>query len=318
MSKPNIVVLDGHALNPGDLSWEPLEVLGNLTVYDRTPSQEVSSRARDAEIVLTNKSLLGAAQLQDLPKLKFISVLATGVNTVDLSIAEKRHIVVSNVVGYSTFSVAQHTFALLLELKNRVGHHSAQALKWSQSSDWSYWDFPLMELKGKHLGVIGLGHIGQQVASIGQAFGMTVLGVSGRSTTQAGVTFLPLDALLAQSDVISLNCPLTPDTHHLINKARLSTMKPSALLINTARGPLINELDLKWALENQVIAAAALDVLSSEPPPEKHPLLNMSNCLVTPHQAWASLESRSRLMDETVKNVKSFLQGTPRNQVTVS
>ncbi|MDH3708680.1 MAG: D-2-hydroxyacid dehydrogenase [Cyclobacteriaceae bacterium] len=344
MPVPKIVVLDGHALNPGDLSWQPLQALGDVQVYPRTETPQVVARCTGAQIVLTNKGVLGQEQLINLPDLKFISVLATGVNVVDLQSAHQQGIVVSNVAGYSTYSVAQHTWGLILELTNRIGAHSSGVAngEWSGNQDWSYWHYPLRELKDKTLGIIGLGNIGKQVARIGLAMGMRVItynhklsvSVSGsgsvrsvesegvRSVESEGVrsaesevTIVSLEQVFKESDILTLHCPLTPGTKNLINKQRLSTMKPQALIINTARGPLIHEQDLKQALEDQVISGAALDVLSEEPPPQDHPLIGLSNCLVTPHQAWASWESRSRLLRETVLNVQAFLNGSPRNLV---
>jgi len=262
-----------------------------------------------------------------LPALKFISVMATGVNVVDLQVAQENGILVSNVVGYSTSSVAQHTFALILELTNRVGMHSQGVAQgqWVSSPDWSYWKHPLKELAGKTLGIIGIGHIGKQVARIGKAMGMEViayhpkLSVSvsvGGSSGEFEVNLMSLEDIFKLSDVLTLHCPLNNATHHLVNKQRLSIMKSQALLINTARGPLIKEDDLKWALDNKVIAGAALDVLSEEPPTPDHPLIGLPNCIITPHQAWASWESRRRLMEETIMNVQAFLEGNPRNLVT--
>jgi glycerate dehydrogenase len=314
----NIVVLDGHALNPGDLDWGPLEALGNLTVYERSDARKVTARAQDADVVLTNKALLQKEQLSELPKLKFISVMATGYNIVDVQAAKDRGIQVSNVVGYSTDSVAQHAMALLLELANNVGMHASDVHKggWSGSTDWSYWKSPLIELSGKKLGIIGYGSIGQRTGQIARAFGMEILVYHPRlPESTEHYLLVSLDELFSQSDFISLHVPLNPDTQEIVNRDRLQQMKSSAYLINTSRGPLINELDLKLALETKVIAGAALDVLSSEPPVVDHPLVGVSNCIITPHQAWASFESRSRLMEETVKNVEAFLNGEQRNGV---
>jgi glycerate dehydrogenase len=314
----NIIVLDGHALNPGDLDWGPLEELGNLTLYERSDARQVVDRAREADVVLTNKALLQKKQLRELPNLKFISVMATGYNTVDVQTAKERGIQVSNVVGYSSDSVAQHAMALLLELSNNVGMHGSDVARggWSGSTDWSYWKTPLIELLGKKLGIIGYGSIGNRTGQIARAFGMEVLVYHPR--LQEGTKhyrLVTLDELFSQSDFISLHVPLNPDTQEIVNRDRLQQMKPSAFLINTSRGPLINEPDLKWALENKVISGAALDVLSSEPPSAEHPLIGALNCIITPHQAWASFESRSRLMEETVKNVEAFLKGEQRNRV---
>lgn len=314
----NIVVLDGHALNPGDLDWGPLEELGNLTVYERSEASQVTARARDAGMVLTNKAVLLKEQLSDLPNLKFICVMATGYNIVDVQAAKDRGIQVSNVVGYSSDSVAQHAMALLLEFANNVGVHASDVHKggWSGSADWSYWKSPLIELSGKKLGIIGYGSIGQRTGQIARAFGMEILVYHPRlQESTEHYLLVSLDELFSQSDFISLHVPLNPDTEEIVNRDRLQQMKSSAFLINTSRGQLINELDLKLALETKVIAGAALDVLSSEPPSADHPLIGAPNCIITPHQAWASFESRSRLMEETVKNVEAFLNGEQRNAV---
>lgn len=317
MPKTSIVILDGHALNPGDLSWEPLKKFGALTVHTRTSQKQILQHAGGAEVLLLNKAILNKDHLEQLPLLKFISVMATGVNTVDLQATSKLGIAVSNVVGYSTFSVAQHTWALVLELTNRVGYHCPQVSngQWSRSKDWSYWDFPLTELAHKKLGIVGLGNIGRQVAHIGIAFGMEVLAYHPTLKNFEGVHIVSLEHLFSQSDVVSLHCPLNDETRHLVNSKRLSAMKPSAILINTARGPLIEEQDLFRALTTGTIAAAGLDVLSEEPPALSHPLTTLSNCLITPHQAWASYESRKRLMEGTVLNVEAYIAGHPRNVV---
>jgi len=314
----NIVVLDGHALNPGDLDWSPLKKLGTLTVYERSDPNQVTPRAMDADIVLTNKSLLLSEQLEALPKLKFISVMATGYNVVDVLTAKSRGIAVSNVVGYSSASVAQHAMALMLELSNGTGLHSTDVAAdgWSGSIDWSYWKKPLIELSGKYLGIIGYGAIGRKTAHLAKAFGMKILVYHPRlfeSTDEYRLA--SLNELFSLSDFISLHVPLHPETKEIINRQRLQEMKPGAFLINTSRGQLINEIDLKWALENRAIAGAALDVLSQEPPAENHPLIGALNCIITPHQAWATFESRGRLMDETVKNVEAFLNRKQRNIV---
>lgn len=313
-----IVVLDGHTLNPGDLSWEPLEELGNLSVYERSDPQQVMTRAIEANIVLTNKSLLLKEQLDGLPNLEFISVMATGYNVVDVEEAKVKGVRVSNVRGYSSDSVAQHAMALLLELSNNVGIHCMDVAGggWTSSVDWSYWKRPLVELANKTLGIIGYGAIGQRTAQMARGFGMRILVYHPRlKKSDEDFRLLSLDELFSSSDFISLHVPLNPDTEEIVNRERLQKMKPTAFIINTSRGPLINENDLKWALENKVIAGAALDVLSSEPPPASHPLIGLPNCIITPHQAWASFESRSRLMEETVKNVQAFLNGKQRNVV---
>ncbi|GJM28746.1 MAG: glycerate dehydrogenase [Cyclobacteriaceae bacterium] len=314
----NIVVLDGHALNPGDLDWGPLKNLGTVTIYDRTEPYQVITRLKDAAVALTNKSLLSKDQIKHLSKLKFISVMATGYNVVDIGFAKSQNIKVSNVVGYSTASVAQHAMALLMELSNNVGLHAADVGNqgWSRSIDWSYWQKPLIELDGKKLGIIGYGDIGGKMARLARAFGMQILVYHPRLTESTeDFQLVSLDQLFTESDFISLHVPLNPDTEELVNKKRLGQMKPAAFLINTSRGPLIDEKDLRWALDNGIIAGAALDVLSREPPPEDHPLIDAPNCIITPHQAWASYESRRRLMEETVKNVAAFINGTQRNAV---
>lgn len=314
----NIVVLDGYALNPGDLDWTALKDLGALTVYDRSDPHQVVERTQGAEIALTNKSVLLKKQLQLLPDLKFISVMATGYNVIDINFAQESKIKVSNVKGYSTNSVAQHAMALLLELSNNVGIHSSDVAGngWSESVDWSYWKKPLIELTGKKLGIIGYGSIGRLTANLARAFGMEILVYHPRLTGSSDqYRLVSLDDLFTESDFISLHVPLHPETEEIVNRKRLNQMKSSAFLINTSRGQLINEADLRWALDNQVINGAALDVLGSEPPPTDHPLIGAPNCIITPHQAWASFESRSRLMDETVKNVQAFINGKQRNVV---
>ena len=314
----NIVVLDGHALNPGDLDWGPLNQLGNVDVYDRCSRSQVVARSLEADILLTNKSLLLEKELVALPRLKFISVMATGYNVVDVETARERNILVSNVKGYSTDSVAQHAIALMLELSNNVGKHALDVAAggWEKSLDWSYWKKPLIELSGKTMGIIGYGSIGSKTAQIARALGMRILVYHPRlkeSTDQ--FQLVSLDELFRESDFISLHVPLNDSTLEIVNRMRLLEMKPTACLINTSRGPLINETDLKWALKNGVIAGAALDVLSQEPPTEEHPLAAAPYCIITPHQAWASFESRARLMNETVLNVEAFIDGTPRNLV---
>ncbi|MEK3911228.1 D-2-hydroxyacid dehydrogenase [Paenibacillus sp. FSL H7-0331] len=310
----NIVVLDGYTLNPGDLDWGRLEQLGNVTVYDRTAVTEIVERAAHADIVLTNKTQLSAAILEQLPKLKYIGVLATGYNIVDTEAAKQRGIPVTNIPTYGTQSVAQFVFALLLELCHRVQTHSdaVHAGDWNNCPDFCFTRSPLIELSGKTMGLIGLGRIGGQVARIANAFGMRVIAVgSGRSnpTPVEGVEWVELDQLLTESDVISLHCPLTPATEKLINAERLALMKHSAILINTSRGALINEQDLAIALNDRRIAGAAVDVLSVEPPVPSNPLYAAANCLITPHIAWATKEARARLMGTAVDNVQSFLSG---------
>jgi len=315
---PRIVVLDGHTVNPGDNPWTPLAELGELVVYERSATSEAVARAGDAQIVLTNKTQLGRETLAQLPQLLGVSVLATGVNCVDLEAASERGIPISNVPSYSTASVVQHTVALLLELCNRVGLHdsSVHAGDWVRADDYCYWKSPLLQLEGKLLGVVGYGAIGRGVASAARALGMQVCAAqlnSGRPQTADPdpVQRLPLDELFRRADVISLNCPLTPETRHLVSRARLSLLKPSCLLLNTARGGLIDEAALSAALSAGQLAGAALDVLSSEPPSAENPLLHAPNCVLTPHVAWSSLPARQRLLAITVDNVRALLAGTP-------
>lgn len=316
---PKLVVLDGHATNPGDLSWDTFHALADCRIYDRTPPGEIIARAQDAELILTNKTPITADALARLPKLRCIGVLATGTNVVDVPAARARGICVTNVPGYGTRSVAQHTLALILEATNHVGLHAADVRggAWSRSPDWCYWQNPLVELDGLTLGIIGYGSIGKKVAALARAFGMNIVATSRSASTRTedGITFLPLDRLLAESDIVSLHCPLTDDTRHLINAATLARMKPSALLINTSRGPLIAEADLADALRHNRIAGAALDVLSAEPPPPDHPLVTAPNCLITPHQAWATRAARTRLLETAADNLRAFLAGHPQNQV---
>jgi len=306
-----IVVVDGYTLNPGDLSWDGVRVFGDLTVYDRTPVEEISSRCAAADIVLTNKVPFSRDTLAALPSLRFISVTATGYNIIDTVAARERGIVVSNVPAYGTDSVAQHVFALLLELTNHVGRNAraTAAGKWQQSVDWCFTEAPVMELAGKTFGVVGFGNIGRQAARIAQAFGMKVLYYSPRNSP------VSLEDLFAQSDVVSLHCPLTAANQEFVNAALLHRMKPSALLINTARGALIREKDLAAALNEGVIAGAGLDVLSKEPPTEGNPLLTAKNCIITPHNAWISKEARERMLATTVRNIEAFLKGEPNHVV---
>jgi glycerate dehydrogenase len=308
----DIVVLDGYTLNPGDLSWDGLGRLGNLRIYDRTAPELTIQRAQDAAIVLTNKTQLSREIIAALPALRYIGILATGTNVVDLDHAREQGIVVTNVPAYSTRSVAQHTLALLLELCHQVQLHNAAVHQgdWSRSLDFSFRQAPLIELAGKTLGIIGLGQIGRQVAAIAEVLGMRVI-ACGRQDGSAPA----LDALLAAADVVSLHCPLTPQTQGMINARRLALMKSSAFLINTARGPLVVEEDLADALNRGVIAGAGLDVLSIEPPRPDNPLLSARNCIITPHIAWASHEARERLMTAATENVRCFLAGDPVNEV---
>lgn len=310
-----IVVLDGYALNPGDLSWDELKSLGEVEVYDRTPDNMITERAADAEIILTNKNLMMANVIEKLPRLKYIGVLATGYNVVDTEAAKRRGIIVTNVPAYSTASVAQHTFALILEFYNYPGKFSDEVRegRWSRNLDFCYWDKQLIELAGKTIGIVGFGRIGKAVARVAEALEMNV--IVSEVTDVEGYENYPLDKLLKRSDIVTLHCPLTPETKGIINRGRLRLMKPSALLVNCARGQLIVEQDLADALNEGRIAGAALDVLSEEPPSPDNPLLKAKNCIITPHVAWATLEARQRLMKIAVDNVRCFLEGKPVNVV---
>ncbi len=309
-----IVVLDGYAANPGDISWDALAALGELTVYDRTPPQDTLARIGDAEIALTNKTVLTREIIENAPNLKYIGVLATGFNIIDLDAAREKGIPVCNVPTYATEAVAQFVFALLLELCHHVGHHSAQVhqLRWTNNRDFCFWDYPLMELQGKTMGLVGLGRIGRATKKLAEAFGMKVL--CCRSTPDAPGC-VPLETLLRESDVVSLHCPLTDTTRHIINAETIALMKDGALLINTGRGPLIDDAALREALISGKLAGAAVDVATVEPIPADSPLLGLDNCIITPHIAWATGEARQRLMDAVVENVRAFLAGAPINVV---
>ena len=315
-----IVVLDGHTLNPGDLDWVPLENLGKCTVFARTAPKQVVERAAEAEIVLTNKSPLCAETIASLPRLKYIGVLATGYNVVDLQAAAQQGIVVTNVPGYSTSSVCQMVFALLLEMTQQVGHHAQQVREgeWSRCVDFSFHNRPLLELAGKTLGVVGYGQIGRQIAKVAQAFGMRLLVNTAnpeKYVAEAGINFVDIDRLFSDSDVISLNCPLTEATEEMVNTARLARVKQGALLINTGRGQLIDETAVADALAAGYLGGFAADVLSSEPPSSDNPLLDAPNCFITPHIAWATVEARQRLLEVVVSNVEAYLAGAPQNRV---
>ena len=314
-----IIVLDGYGLNPGDLNWEGFETLGELTVYDRTLPSELMERAAGAEVLITNKTLITAENMADLPELKYIGVLATGYNVVDIDAAKDRGIVVTNIPAYSTASVAQMVFAHILNITQRVGYYADENKqgRWTKNADFCYWDTQLVELQGKKMGIVGFGNIGQATAGIAQAFGMEVCVYSSKPqfVLPSGIKKMDLDELFMECDVISLHCPLTPDTKEMVNADRLSKMKSNAILINTGRGPLINEQDLADALNEGRIAAAGLDVLSVEPSVEGNPLLTARNCFITPHIAWATLEARSRLMEIAVQNLKSYLNGQVMNNV---
>ena len=316
-----IVVLDGYGLNPGDLTWSGLEALGELKVYDRTAPEELLERSKDADALITNKTVIAKEDMASLPKLRYIGVLATGYNVVDIDAAKERGIVVTNIPAYSTDSVAQMVFAHLLNITQRVGYYADENRRgrWTANADFCYWDTPLLELAGKKMGIVGFGHIGQATARIAQAFGMEV-GVftsKEQSALPVGMKKMELDELFASCDVVSLHCPLTPSTKEMVNAKRLNTMKPNAILINTGRGPLVHEQDLADALNEGRIAAAGLDVLSVEPAAEGNPLLSARNCFITPHIAWATKEARIRLMNVAVHNLRSYQEGKVVNNVAI-
>ncbi len=316
----NIVVLDGYGMNPGDLSWDGLRELGEVTIYDRTSPEETVKRAAGAEALLTNKTVLDRKVIEALPELKYIGVLATGYNVVDTAAARERGVTVTNIPSYSTASVAQMVFSLLLAVTNGVEHYTAdnRAGRWSRCADFCYWDAPLTELAGKKFGIVGLGNIGSAVAGIALAFGMKVLAYTSKPADKLpeGVEKASsLEALLSDSDVVTLHCPLTESTRHLINADTLALMKPSAILINTGRGPLVDEEALAAALNNGKLRGAGVDVLSCEPPEMTNPLLCARNCYTTPHLGWATVEARQRLMEIAVANVANFIAGTPVNVV---
>jgi glycerate dehydrogenase len=310
-----IVILDGLTTNPGDVSWEPLERLGSLTVFDRTAPGDVVARAADADAVLTNKAIVGREQIAKLPRLKYVGVLATGFNIVDVAAARERGIPVCNVPEYSTPNVVQATWALILELANRVGHHDRTVHEghWAACHDFCYWHGDLVELAGRTLGIVGYGRIGRGVAAVGRAFGMRV--IHHRRQGGGDPACVDLDTLFRESDVVSLHCPLTPETKGLVDARRLAMMKPTAFLVNTARGPLVDEAALAAALNAGQIAGAAVDVLSVEPPLASNPLLTAKNCVITPHVAWATRDARRRLIDVTAANLAAFAAGQPQNVV---
>ena len=309
-----IIVLDGAVENPGDLSWEPLAALGELTVYDYTAPKDVTARIGDAALILTNKTVISADIMAACPKLRYIGVLATGYNVVDIAEAKKRGIVVTNVPAYSTDTVAQFTMALLLEIALRVGEHSraVHGGKWSACRDFAFWDYPLMELKGKTFGIVGYGSIGKAVAKLAEAFGMKVRAYSRHGAEDYHTE---LDELYAKSDVVSLHCPLTAENAGMINRETIAKMKDGVILLNTARGGLINESDLRAALLSGKVYAAASDVVSAEPIKADNPLLGVPNMIITPHIAWAALEARQRLMDVATDNVRQYLAGKTQNNV---
>lgn len=315
-----IVVLDGYAANPGDLSWDALKDLGECVIYDRTAPAELLERAKDADVLLTNKVVISAETMAQLPNLKYIGVLATGYNIVDIEAARKHGIVVTNIPAYSTNSVAQMVFAHLLNITQRVGHYSHHIKKdaaWTNSKDFCYWDTPLMELDGLKMGIIGLGNTGMATAKIALSFGLEVYAFTSKTQAQLpeGIKPASMDEIFSKCDIVSLHCPLTEKTKYLINAERLKAMKPTAIVINTGRGPLVNEQDLADALNNGIIYAAGVDVLSTEPPKADNPLLSAKNCFITPHVAWATKAARVRLMDIAVNNLKGFIRGELQNVV---
>ncbi|HEX5472060.1 MAG TPA: D-2-hydroxyacid dehydrogenase [Lacipirellulaceae bacterium] len=320
LDNPSIVVLDAHCLNPGDLSWQRLEILGTCTFYERTSPEQLAERLREADIVLTNKVVLSRDLIAGLPRLKYIGVTATGYNIVDIHAAREFGVLVANVPTYGTTSVAQMVFAHLLNLTQHVAEH-AQAVRdrrWAASPDFCFWDFPLLELDGMTMGIIGYGQIGRATAKLARAFGMHVLAFSRSPVAESdGIKAVDLQFVFRQSDVVSLHCPLTADTARLVNKERLALMKPTAFLINTSRGGLVDEAALTDALNSSRLAGAGLDVLDVEPPSVSNPLYSAKNCYITPHIAWATRSSRRRLLDAAVDNVADFLQGKPRNVVNI-
>lgn len=314
-----IVVLDGYGVNPGDLSWKKLEELGELTVYERTAPEDVLTRTEDAEIVLTNKVVLSAEVLEKLPKLKYIGVLATGYNVVDTEAARAQGVAVTNIPAYSTDSVVQMTFAHILNITNRVAHYARENRegKWARSKDFCYWDTPLLELSGLTLGVVGLGNIGMKVARVARTLGMEVYAATSKSSSSLpeGIQKTTFKGLLGVCDILTLHCPLTPDTRELVNAKTLGMMKRGAVVINTGRGPLVNENDVAEALRSGQLAAYGADVMCQEPPREDNPLLAEPNAFITPHVAWATIDARRRLMKIAVDNIKAFVEGKPVNVV---
>ena len=310
-----ICILDGYSLNPGDLDWSPVERLGDVTLFDRTPADKIVERASDADIVLTNKVPFSADTLRQLPRLRFICVLATGYNIIDTEAAARQGVVVANIPAYSTMSVAQMAFAHILNITNHVASYAREVAdgKWTNCPDFCFWDSALTELAGKTMGIVGLGNTGMATARIAVAMGMKVVAMTSKSadTLPEGITPAPLDDVLASADVVSLHCPLTPSTRHLINAASIAKMKPSAILINTGRGPLVDEQAVADALNGGRLAAFGADVLSQEPPRGDNPLLSARNCFLTPHIAWATLEARTRLMSTATENVRQFIAGKP-------
>lgn len=315
-----IVILDGYTANPGDLSWGSLKEMGEVTVYERTRREEIAGRAADADIVLTNKVVMDREMMALLPRLKYIGVLATGYNVVDIEAARERDIIVTNVPAYSTESVAQTVFAHLLTVTNRTEHYAQQNRlgRWAENRDFCYWDTELTELAGKTMGIVGLGHIGRRVAEIALAFGMQVKAMTSKKAEElpAGIQKAELQSLLASADVVSLHCPLTEGTRHLIHRETLRLMKPSAILINTGRGPLVDDEALAEALNEGRLRAYCADVVTEEPPKADHPLLHAPNAFITPHIAWATVEARKRLLQTAIGNVEAFVNGHPVNVVS--
>ena len=315
-----IVILDGYTANPGDLSWGSLKEMGEVTVYERTRREEIAGRAADADIVLTNKVVMDREMMALLPRLKYIGVLATGYNVVDIEAARERDIIVTNVPAYSTESVAQTVFAHLLTVTNRAEHYAQQNRqgRWAENRDFCYWDTELTELAGKTMGIVGLGHIGRRVAEIALAFGMQVKAMTSKKAEElpAGIQKAELQSLLATADVVSLHCPLTEGTRHLIHRETLRLMKPSAILINTGRGPLVDDEALAEALNEGRLRAYCADVVTEEPPKADHPLLHAPNAFITPHIAWATVEARKRLLQTAIGNVEAFVNGHPVNVVS--
>ncbi len=314
-----ITVLDGYGLNPGDMSWDELKALGDVEIFDRTPREQVVERAKDSEIILTNKVKIDDEIMSQLPQLMYVGVLATGYNVVDVKAANKRGIIVTNIPTYSTDSVAQMTFAHILTISNRVEHYAIENRKgrWSNNPDFCYWDTPLVDLTGKTLGIVGLGHIGLRVAAIAKQFGMDVFAYTSKTAAELplGIQKTTLEGLYAVSDILTLHCPLTDETRELINARSIAKMKKGIVIINTGRGQLINEHDVAEALKSGYICGYGADVMSEEPPKEDNELLLQPNAFITPHIAWASMDSRTRLMNQTVKNIKAFMNGRPINVV---
>jgi len=312
-----IVILDAYTVNPGDLTWHPLDEMADLEIYDRTSPEQVVERCKGAEIVLTNKVILDAEVLNHLPHLTYIGVLATGYNVVDLEVATRQSITVTNIPAYSTNSVAQMVWAHILNITNRVGHYAEENKngRWTRSKDFCYYDYTHSELAGKTMGIVGLGNTGMATARIAQAFGMNVIAYTSKDKLPEGMAKATLDQLFKESDIVSLHCPLTNETKELVNKERLDMMKPSAILINTSRGPVVNETDVAAALNEGKIAAFGADVVSVEPAKKGNPLLSAKNCFLTPHIAWATKEARQRLIDICIANIKAFLDDKPQNVV---